>query len=456
MIDKPLVSIVIRTKNEERWITQCLKSVTNQSYSNIEIIIVDNNSSDDTVRRARQFPVKLISVSHFKPGNALNEGIRISNGDIIVCLSAHCVPIGENWLSALVAPLEDDQVAGVYGRQEPTNFSSDLDKRDLITVFRLDKIVQIKDPFFHNANSAFRRRTWERCPFDENVTNLEDRVWGQQVIDLGMTIIYEPSATVTHWHGIHQGMDLHRARGVMKVIESVAGSSLRVNSIDPTELNVVAIIPVRASSISESSKLLLKIAIDSCKKSEYISRTVVSTDDEEIMKLSVTLGAEAPFLRPEYLSKPEIDIFDVVKFSLDQLELKGEIIDIVVVLETTYPFRPNALIDMLIQRLVSQGLDTVIAGKPEKRSIWSVNESGFNTVVEPFMPRHLKVNSGIIGLVGLGLACRPDTIRSSGIFESNIGIIEIIDEFSSIEVRNEEQVSVTRAFIDLWSSMNVQ
>ena len=76
----------------------------------------------------------------------------------------------------------DKKVAGVYGRQEPLSYSTDFDKRDLITVFGLDKKIQVKDPFFHNANSAFLRTTWKKFPFDEKVSNIEDRVWGHQVI----------------------------------------------------------------------------------------------------------------------------------------------------------------------------------------------------------------------------------------------------------------------------------
>ena len=47
----PLVSIIIRTKNEERWISSCLQSVFNQTHKNIEVIIVDNLSTDMTVKK---------------------------------------------------------------------------------------------------------------------------------------------------------------------------------------------------------------------------------------------------------------------------------------------------------------------------------------------------------------------------------------------------------------------
>ena len=55
---KPKVSIIIRTKNEERWITSCLKSIYSQTFKNFEIILVDNFSTDNTVKKAQQNGVK--------------------------------------------------------------------------------------------------------------------------------------------------------------------------------------------------------------------------------------------------------------------------------------------------------------------------------------------------------------------------------------------------------------
>ena len=55
-----LVSIIIRGKNEEDWLGLCLKSINHQSYKNFEVIYVDNNSSDASVKIAKEHKVMKI------------------------------------------------------------------------------------------------------------------------------------------------------------------------------------------------------------------------------------------------------------------------------------------------------------------------------------------------------------------------------------------------------------
>ncbi|MCW5888398.1 MAG: glycosyltransferase family 2 protein, partial [Anaerolineales bacterium] len=154
-----MISIIIRTHNEERWIRECLRRIQQQTIQDVEIILVDNRSTDQTVARARQiYPeIKLVTIEEYLPGLAINAGIRVAQGEYIAILSAHCLPVKDDWLATLIANCEDPQVAGVYGRQIPTSYSSPQDKRDLLVTFGLDKRIQKKDLFFHNANSLIRR-----------------------------------------------------------------------------------------------------------------------------------------------------------------------------------------------------------------------------------------------------------------------------------------------------------
>ncbi len=448
----PLVSIVIRTKNEERWIAPCLRAVFDQTYPNIEVVLVDNISTDQTLKRAREFPVKVVSITDFKPGKAINDGIRASRGEIIVCLSGHCVPVKKVWLENLVRDLSDSRVAGVYGRQEPLSYSSDLDKRDLLTVFGLDKKEQIKDSFFHNANSALLRSTWNRFPFDEETTNIEDRLWGQQVIRAGCRIVYEPEASVYHWHGIHQDLDPRRARNIVRILESLDGFRATAAHHAPANLKTVAIIPVRGRSRMINGTTLLDYAIRSARSASLVKDVIVATDDEVTATLAQSLGARVPFLRPKELSEDYVDIVDVVRFAVERIEESEGVPDLVVILEETYPFRPATMLDDMIRRVVADGLDTMIAAKRERRGIWLEQDGKTELLADGFMPRAFKKTNAMVGLMGLACVTHPVFIREGSLAAGRLGIFEVTDPLASIEVRDDATADLTAQTLDTWWS----
>ncbi len=218
------VSVVIRTKDEADWIGRCLFAVCNQDHPNFDVIVVDSGSTDDTIGVVERFVersgVKLVHYSgKYFPGKALNMGAENTSGELIAFLSAHCIPLNDKWLERLAVCFADPEIGGVYGRQEPLPDSTDIDKRDLWTVFGKESKIQKKDYFFHNANSMVRRELWRQTPFDETLLSIEDQAWAKAIIAMGYGIQYEPHASVHHYHGIHQNLDDDRAERVVKVID---------------------------------------------------------------------------------------------------------------------------------------------------------------------------------------------------------------------------------------------
>jgi rhamnosyltransferase len=445
MKNKKLVSIIIRTKNEEKWISSCLRGVFKQTYNNIEVIIVDNESTDNTVIKAKLFPVKIITIKEFIPGKAINDGIRASTGEYIVCLSGHCIPVGDRWLENLVKDLINPNVAGVYGRQEPLSFTSNLDKRDLLTVFGLDKKVQVKDSFFHNANSAFRKDIWNKYPFCEKVTNIEDRVWGEQIINAGYNIVYEPEASAYHWHGIHQDLNESRAKNIVNILEGLDIFKVAGKHQEPEELKILAVIPIMGESQVLNNRHLVSRTIESAKKSKYISDIVVATDNESMANIAKSLGVESPFIRPSFLSEDYIDVFDVLSYTVDSLEKIDKHYDAVVLLEEVYPFRKDWIIDKIILQFVYEGYDTVLAGKREDRSIWTTPTNGFddkNTQKNTPMPSKLKELRSTVSLVGLCCVTHASSLRSGSIFTGKTGIFEITDPLSTMLVKSKKELEI--------------
>lgn len=436
---KPLVSIIIRTKNEENWINSCIDAINKQKYKNFEIIIVDNYSIDNTLKKISKHKLKTFKIRKFLPGKALNLGIKNSNGTIIVCLSGHCIPKDENWLWNLIKGLKNKKVAGVYGRQEPLSFTNDLDKRDLLNMFGKDRKVQIKDSFFHNANSAIKKSLWSKVNFNEKIQHIEDRYWAEEMIKNKLKIIYEPKASVYHWHGVNHGMDKTRAKEIVQLLDNIKVSNYKISKKKIDNLNILVIIPKRGRSKLVNGVPLIKYTIDSCKKSKYVDDVIVSTDNKFTANQSKKYGAKVPFMRPKNLSENYSHIFDVIQYSYEKLENMKKKYDLVIILEETYPFRKDNLIDKMIEFFFEHETDTLIAGKLEQRALWNQDNKykDFSLIEEDsFIPRSLKKNKNFVGLFGLCCITKPSNIKSKKIISNNVKIYPIKDHIMSIEIND--------------------
>ena len=431
----PKVSVIIRTLNEERWIDACLRAVYDQDHPDVEVVLVDNRSTDRTLDIVSGYPVVLETIDEFRPGLALNIGVRASSGDVLVFISGHCVPVDPHWLTNLIAPLDDPEVAGVYGRQEPLSYTSDLDKRDLLTVFGLDPKVQRRDPFFHNANSAMRRSTWDRFPFDEEVSNVEDRIWGRQVIEAGLTIRYEPDASVYHWHGINHSANPRRARDVVRVIEQHVTSSQRPLPTD--RLRVTAIVPVRGESRVVGGRPLLGETVRAALAADTVDEVVVVPNTESTAELARSLGADVPFMSTPELARSFVGIWDVVRYAVTELRRIDRGPDVVVLLSETYPLRSPDVIDAVVRHLLDEDLDTVIAARPERHGVWRQTDEGLERVGSGSMPTHLKDDHLYVGLVGLCSAARAETVRTGDVMAGRVGLFGVDDSGATLEVRDD-------------------
>jgi glycosyltransferase involved in cell wall biosynthesis len=82
------LSIVIPTLNEEKYILDLLKSIKEQEYNNLEIIVSDGDSEDNTVKIAKENNCKVIISKKRHPSHQRNKGAKIADGEFILFLDA--------------------------------------------------------------------------------------------------------------------------------------------------------------------------------------------------------------------------------------------------------------------------------------------------------------------------------------------------------------------------------
>ena len=443
---KGLASIIIRTKNEEKWISHCLQNVFQQEYTpGFEVIIVDNRSTDNTRQLARRFPIKtIVDVDDFFPGKSLNTGIEHAGGEFIVCVSAHCVPKSNSWLARLLKNFIRESVAGVYGRQVPVTFSNPSDVRDMYITFGLDRRVQKKDTFFHNANSAIRRSVLDGYPFDEQITNIEDRMWAKVVLDNGYEIVYEPGAEVYHHHGIHQTQDIKRIKQTFMVLNEHEDFSVKdslPDSMKPENRSIACLVPIpqEISNIVDTKDL--NTFFSEVKSSKFIKSVHILFDDPKLKEICDPFEFDL-IQRPEKVNLSDVTLDMVLAWGLEEIEDNGFHSDIVIYTNPIYRYRPKGLFDELIYDICYKGLDTVFAGFVDYQNYWAYDEvKGYHQVGEGLLPRQQK-HPIYKALFGLGCVSTAHVIRQEKLIGETIGIIPVNDVKYTLKINDQSSRSV--------------
>ena len=116
------VSIVIPTYNEKEVITECLKSLSKQSYKDMEIIVVEDGSSDGTIDILKHFHLSpftfhLLRQGHKGAGAARNLGVKQARGEILVFIDAD-MTFDVRFLEKLTEPVRKNFVKGTFSKEE--------------------------------------------------------------------------------------------------------------------------------------------------------------------------------------------------------------------------------------------------------------------------------------------------------------------------------------------------
>ena len=200
---RPVVcSIVIRAYNEAQHIRQLLEGILQQTIQDVQIILVDSGSSDDTLRIAETYPVEIYHIrpEEFSFGRSLNYGIAQARAEWVVFASAHVYPVYPDWLERLLAPLQDAKTALVYGKQRGSVRTKFSEHQVFSHWFPDVSVANQTHPFCNNANAAIRRSFWEEHPYDETISGLEDLEWARWAMQQGYRIAYSAEAEIVHVH----------------------------------------------------------------------------------------------------------------------------------------------------------------------------------------------------------------------------------------------------------------
>jgi glycosyltransferase involved in cell wall biosynthesis len=178
---KPLVSIVIPTYNSEKTLEKCLKSIKNQTYKNIEVIVVDKFSKDRTVEIAKRFKAKVF-FKEPERASQVNFGVKKARGKYIYRVDADFV-LEPTIVEEAVKKCEEEgyDAITIHNTSDPTiSFWSKVRK------FERDCY---KDDELNIAARFFKKEVFEAISgFNESLVAAEDYDFHNRLLEMGFKV----------------------------------------------------------------------------------------------------------------------------------------------------------------------------------------------------------------------------------------------------------------------------
>lgn len=448
------VSIILTCHNYGAFVGQAIESCLRQTMQDFEIVVVNDNSNDDSAQVISKYAqssnkIKSLNVNLSSLAKSSNAGILASSGNYIIRLDAddffdeNCLLVQSNFLDA------NKSIGMVYCDYFKVDKGGEL-----IEYKRLPKVndeIKLLDRSALGSGCMYRRERYNDLGgYDETLKYQEDYdFWVRftkkfKVANINLPLMYYRQ------HGNSMSRNFN---GRMEARRYVKDKILKIDRIDPSKLNIVAIIPARADILSGSKialkeidgKPLIAYTIQEALKVNSIRRVIVNTDDQEIADVARSFGAQVPFLRPKNLSENNIGVEHVVYHTINSLESKGDKIDIVVLLQFLSPLRKSSHIKEAIDTLFLHNTDSVISVCEDIRFYWQPGPNGL--VPLTFRKRLLRKDKETFYRENAAIyAFWRRVITDNDIFGEKVGHI-LMSEEESIRITNDYELWLVKSLL---------
>ena len=216
----PMISVLVRVKNEGKAIGAFLRSLKRQSiFDNIEVVFLDSGSTDDTISHLTSFPASVFTIApeEFSFGPTCNLICSLAHAPLHSLMSGHIELSSPDLLTSGMGALRAaGPLSAAYFRQIPNSVvgASSYERAYLRHAFPPGPALQYKasnQHSFSNAASLFRRDVWQKIPFPSAKAS-EDYLWAEELLAAGGKILYLPELCVLHSHNEQPHQIAHRVK----------------------------------------------------------------------------------------------------------------------------------------------------------------------------------------------------------------------------------------------------
>ncbi|MFC4211319.1 glycosyltransferase family 2 protein [Pedobacter lithocola] len=191
-----MISIIIPAYNAEQTIVQTLDSVYNSTYTEFEVIVINDGSTDDTLLLLEQYPkpIKIYSTENKGVSNARNLGFDISIGDYIQYLDADDLLLPDK-LNVQVKALKENNTGVAYGDWQKFH----IEKNEIIITETITREIEgdleisiFTDFWCPPAAILYSRKVCEKLSWNESLPIIQDARYFLDAAIMKFTFLYTP------------------------------------------------------------------------------------------------------------------------------------------------------------------------------------------------------------------------------------------------------------------------
>lgn len=386
-MQRPLVTIYITNYNYGQYIREAIESVINQTLKNIELIIIDDGSTDDSKEIIEEYKnLEFVSIIYQKNKGlniTNNIALRASKGKYIIRLDADDYFV-LNALEILSDELEKDEELGlVFPDYYLIDHSGELIGKEVRHNFEKD--VTLLDQAAHGACTMIRADYLSNLGgYNENY-NCQDgyELWVKFTTHYKVKNVNTPLFYYRQ-HGKNLTSNENR------ILDTRANINKDYIKELNQEVNSIAIIPIRGGEKSIAfqkinNENLLDLKVKQALSSENITDIIISSPDESVEKyfnLNYSANSKLHFIkRSQESSRINRDLSDTVNQVLDNLPPTINQPKAVVLLAVEYPFVKSSKIDDAIHTMFLFNSDSLISVRIESGMIYQHKGKGMESVL---------------------------------------------------------------------------
>lgn len=244
----PLVTVVVTAYNAERTLRKCLGSIMNLEYprDKLEIIVVDDGSTDNSPNIVKEYPVNYIQKNHGGYPSAMNTGIKNAHGNVNVIIDSDII-VAKDWLIKVLEEFTDSEVGivgGYIATVKTKSFWSRLAGYELED--RYHKIKSKYVNYLSTTCTAYRKEIFNDVGFfDEKLRRDSDEDFTHRAFKARWKIVLRKDAVCFHewkssfWSYFKQ--QLNEARYALTIFRK-SPDLLRGKQVHPPSLYIPLIL----------------------------------------------------------------------------------------------------------------------------------------------------------------------------------------------------------------------